>query len=200
MASTEVPAAGGAVPVKRMPRLQRREHILQAATRAFARSGFVATSLDDVAAEAGITRVLLYRHFDSKADMYRAVLDRTCARLGETIDSDHLDEDSLPSLIRAASADPDGFRLLFRHTAREPEFRTFTDALTASSATIARRNLAQYIPDGPWLDWAAQVIPTFAIEAVISWLDSGQPDPELAATRIGRAIHGIIQAVHPAEG
>ncbi|MGH3728476.1 MAG: TetR/AcrR family transcriptional regulator [Micromonosporaceae bacterium] len=198
MASTEVPASNGAVPVKRMRRVERREHILQAATRAFARNGFIATSLDDVAAEAGITRVLLYRHFDSKADMYRAVLDRVCTRLAKTIDTDRLDEGSLPALIRAASADPDGFRLLFRHAAREPEFRTFTDALTSASTEIAHRDLAQHIPAGPWLDWSAKVIPAFAIEAVISWLDAGQPDPDLAATRIDQAIGGIIQAAHPA--
>ena len=65
----------------RLPRAQRREQILTAATEAFARSGFAATSLEDIAAEAGITRVILYRHFDSKAELYQAVLDRMCARL-----------------------------------------------------------------------------------------------------------------------
>jgi len=53
---------------QRMPRAQRREQILAAATHAFARAGFADTSLDDVAAEAGVTRVILYRHFDSKAE------------------------------------------------------------------------------------------------------------------------------------
>jgi AcrR family transcriptional regulator len=42
-------------------RAQRREQILAAATEAFARSGFAATSLDDIAAEAGVTLVVLYR-------------------------------------------------------------------------------------------------------------------------------------------
>ena len=41
-----------------------------------------ATSLDDIAAEAGVTRVILYRHFDSKTDLYQAVLDRSCGVLG----------------------------------------------------------------------------------------------------------------------
>jgi hypothetical protein len=62
--------------VRRMPRAQRREQLLDAATRAFARTGFTATGLDDVAAEAGVTHVILYRHFASKNDLYRAVLDR----------------------------------------------------------------------------------------------------------------------------
>lgn len=189
-------AASGTGPVRRMRRVERREQILEAATRAFARAGFAHTSLDDVATEAGITRVLLYRHFDSKADLYRAVLDRICGRLVETVDTDHLNDHSLAALVRAAAADPDGFRLLFRHAAREPEFRDFTDALSSGSTEIAHRGLAEYLPAGPWLDWSARIVPTFAIEAVISWLDAGQPDPDLAAERIGRAIHGIIQAAH----
>jgi len=31
------------------------------------------------------------------------------------------------------------------------------------------RNLARQIPEGPLLDWAAQLIPTLATEAVITW-------------------------------
>ena len=106
--------------VRRLPRAARREQILDAATRAFARSGFTATSLDDVAAEAGITRVLLYRHFASKADMYRSVLDRACEHVTAAIGVEDADVDTIPALLRAASADPDGVRLLFRHAAREP--------------------------------------------------------------------------------
>ena len=78
-----VPASPWA-PVRRLPRAERREQILDAATRAFARRGFAATSLDDIAAEAGVSHVILYRHFASKSELYRAVLERACARLAET--------------------------------------------------------------------------------------------------------------------
>jgi AcrR family transcriptional regulator len=184
-------------PVRRLRRAERRVQILAAATRAFARAGFTATSLDDIAAEAGITRVILYRHFESKADMYRAVLDRACTRLAETVGTGDYGEDAIAILIRAAAADPDAFRLLFRHAAREPEFRDQADALTAASAEVARRDLAAQIPSGPWLDWAARLVPALAIEAVIAWLDAGQPDPGQAAERIGQVIHGAIQAAQP---
>src|SRR5260221_9389169 len=184
-------------PVRRLRRAERREQILAAATRAFARAGFAATSLDDVAAEAGISRVILYRHFDSKADMYRAVLDRACTRLAETVGTDDFTEDAIPALVRAAAADPGAFRLLFRHAAREPEFRELADNLTAASAEVAQRNLAGQIPGGPWLDWAARLIPAVTIEAVIAWLDAGQPDPRQAADRIAQAAHAVIQAAQP---
>jgi AcrR family transcriptional regulator len=184
-------------PVRRMPRAQRREQILEAATHAFARAGFAGTGLDHVADEAGISRVILYRHFESKTDLYRAVLDRACARLAATVGEDDFDENTLGALVAAAAADPSGFRLLFRYAAREPEFRDITDSLAATSTEVAYRNLAATYPDGPWLQWAARLLPAVTTEAVIAWLDAGQPDPDQAAGRIGAAVHGVIQAALP---
>lgn len=184
---------------RRMPRAQRREQILDAATRAFARTGFTATGLDDIAAEAGVTHMILYRHFASKADLYRAVLDRACTRLADTVGTDTYDDDSITALLRAAAADPDGFRLLFRHATREPEFRDVIDSIRSRSTDIAARHLADAIPAGPWQDWAARLVPTLTLEAVIAWLDTGQPDPDNAADRIHHAIQGVIDAAHTGE-
>lgn len=188
------PVVSSPTPVRRLRRAERREQILDAATRAFARAGFTATNLDDIAREAGITRVILYRHFDSKADLYRQVLDRASARLASAVGADHLDENSLPALLRAAGEDPDAFRLLFRHAAREPEFRDWTDTFTAAATDVARRSLSAVIPAGPWREWAATVIPPITIDAVIGWLDIGQPDPDRVAERIGQVITGVFQA------
>lgn len=188
------PRATRPKPVQRLPRAERREQILGAATRAFARTGYTATSLDDIATEAGVTHVILYRHFASKNDLYRAVLDRACTHLADAVGTDDYDEHAIPALLRAAAADPDGFRLLFRHAAREPEFRDVVDGLRASSIEVAHRHLTEAIPDGPWQDWAARLIPTLTLEAVIAWLDTRQPEPDRAAERIGHTIHAVIQA------
>jgi AcrR family transcriptional regulator len=188
--------AGGPAPARRLRRAERREQITAAATRAFARTGFTATSLDDIAAEAGISRVILYRHFDSKTDLYQAVLDGACVRLAETVGTADYGEQTIPTLLVAASADPDGFRLLFRHAAREPDFHEMTDQLTAAATDIARRHITALVPDPQWAQWAGQLAPMLAIEAVIAWLDAGQPDPDQAAVRIAHAIDGIIQAAH----
>lgn len=193
-ASARQATRGEQGPVRRLPRAERREQILDAATRAFARSGFSATSLDDVAAEAGITRVLLYRHFDSKADLYRSVLDRAYTRVKAALGGDDLRPEAIGALLGAASADPDGFRLLFRHAAREPEFRDLVDSLTATSTEVARHNLARVLAPGPWLTWAAAITTAVTTEAVIAWLDAGRPDPEDAACRIGLVVDGIINA------
>jgi len=39
-----------------------------------------------------------------------------------------------------------------------------------------------------------QTLPEFAVEAVIAWLDIGQPDPDRAADHIGRAVEAVIQS------
>ncbi|MFI5625601.1 TetR/AcrR family transcriptional regulator [Nocardioides sp. NPDC051685] len=178
----------------RLPRAERRAQILTAATRAFARHGFADTGLDEIADEAGITRVVLYRHFDSKAELYRTILDQACGRLAEQVGTDDFEDDAIPALLRAAAQDPDAFRLLFRFATREREFQDLTDSLSATAVAVARSNLAKQIPAGPWLDWASRLIPTMTTDAVIAWLDSGQPDPDTAAERIRAAVHGISQA------
>jgi AcrR family transcriptional regulator len=186
-----------APPVRRLARAERRQQILHAATRAFARRGFAATGLDDIAAEAGVSHVILYRHFDSKTDLYRAVLERACTRLAESVGTDNFGEHSIALLVRAAAADPDGFRLLFRHAAREPEFADVIDGIRSAATEIAHSALAERMAPGPWRQWAARLVPTVALEAVIAWLDGGQPDRDRAPDHIDRAIEGVIEAAQP---
>ena len=183
-------------PTRRLPRAQRREQILDAAARAFARAGFANTGLDVIAAEAGVTAVILYRHFASKADLYREVLDRAGTRLREAVGADDFDDASIPALTRAATADPDGFRLLFRYAAREPKFRDVAETLRSTSTEITRRHLAA-ISDDRWRSWAARLLPTVTTDAVIAWLDVGQPDPDQAPIRIRHMVDAVIQAAHP---
>jgi AcrR family transcriptional regulator len=181
-------------PVRRLRRAERREQLLAAATHAFAGTGFAATSLDDIAQAAGISRVLLYRHFDSKTDLYRAVLDRAIGRLTAAVGTRDYTWASIDALLQAAAQDPDGFRLLFHHAAREPEFRSQMDRFRRGMVATARRELARIIPDRGWARWAAQLAPVVAIEAVMAWLDAGQPDPDQAADRIRQALAGVISA------
>jgi AcrR family transcriptional regulator len=181
-------------PVRRLRRAERREQLLAAATHAFAGTGFAATSLDDIAQAAGISRVLLYRHFDSKTDLYRAVLDRAIGRLTAAVGTRDYTWASIDALLQAAAQDPDGFRLLFHHAAREPEFRSQMDRFRRGMVATARRELARIIPDRGWARWAAQLAPVVAIEAVMAWLDAGQPDPDQAADRIRQALAGVVAA------
>lgn len=181
-------------PSQRMRRADRRDQILRAAARAFGRAGFAATSLDDVAREAGVTRAILYRHFDSKADLYRAVLEQAQRRLADATGSPTFTNASIGGLLAAASEDPDGFRLLFQHAAREPEFRAQIDELRAASIGIALDQLTPHVGDPAWSRWAAQLAAFTTIEAVIAWLDAGQPDRDRAARRIQQVVAAIVRS------
>lgn len=179
---------------RRLPRPERREQILRAATEAFARSGFAATSLDDVAAEAGVTRMIVYTHFESKTALYRAVLDRMRVMLNAATGSPQYDAYSIRGLLDVAAANPAGFRLLFHHAAREPEFRADVDHFRGRGVEIAMSYLGPSIPDSHLAEWASRLIPTVMLEAVIAWLDAGMPDPDGAPGRIRAVIQGIVDA------
>jgi len=182
--------------VRRLNREQRREQILGAATTAFARSGFAATNLDEIAAEAGITRVLLYRHFDSKSDLYQAVLDRMCSRLDAHVQEPvgGFTNDSIDGLLAAAAESPAGFRLLFQHALREPEFKERIEKFRTDIVMAAYLQISAVVPDAALARWAAQLAPATAIEATIAWLDAGQPDPSRAAARIRRVVMAVVDA------
>jgi AcrR family transcriptional regulator len=66
-------------PPEAAPRWRRRAadrpaEILDAALNVFIAKGFAATRLDDVAAAAGISKGLLYRYFDNKAELFKAMV------------------------------------------------------------------------------------------------------------------------------
>src|SRR5690606_27352824 len=112
--------------------------------------------------------------------------------------ADEFTDASIDGLVRVAAEDPAGFRLLFHHAAREPEFRQVMDRFRGDMTRLAHKHLSGTIPDPAWSQWAAALVPTVAVAAVIAWLDAGQPDPERAAERIGRAVDGVIAAARNA--
>jgi len=67
---------------RRLAPAERRVLIVEAAGRLFGERGYDGTRLDDVAAAAGVTKPVLYRHFDNKTALYLALLERHRADLG----------------------------------------------------------------------------------------------------------------------
>jgi TetR/AcrR family acrAB operon transcriptional repressor len=65
--------------------LETRNHILDMAERVFLEKGVSRTSLDDVAASAGVTRGAIYWHFKNKADLFDALMQRTSLPLEEMV-------------------------------------------------------------------------------------------------------------------
>jgi len=69
----------------RLPAAERRRQLLDMALAAFSAGGFHATSMDDVAGAAGITKPVLYQHFQSKRALYVELLDDVGGQLMDTI-------------------------------------------------------------------------------------------------------------------
>src|SRR4051795_4008768 len=89
----------------RMPRDQRRAQLLDAANEVFTTRGYHAAAMDDIAAAAGISKPVLYQHFDSKLDLYLALLDQACDNLAEVV-RDALDsnDDNADRVVAAMGA------------------------------------------------------------------------------------------------
>ena len=163
-----------------MQRDERQAQIVRAAAVAFARGGFAATSMDDVATEAGITRLIVYRHFDSKEDLYRAVLTKVTERLAEEWTAGLLLTDRrgfvFRMLLSVAREQPDGFRLLFEHAAREPQFATFAQQVRATQVEMADQLIGVSIPDAEVRAWATRTIVAYLDDSVLAWLEVDCPE------------------------
>ncbi|MBA2953937.1 TetR/AcrR family transcriptional regulator [Nocardioides sp. CGMCC 1.13656] len=86
----------------------RRELILQAATRAFARGGYHGTSTDAVAKEAGVSQPYVVRMFGTKLDLFLAVFERSTDRIKtafeEVLDAGPFDPGSEDDKARLGAA------------------------------------------------------------------------------------------------
>ena len=68
----------------RLPAPERRRALIEVAMRLFAARGYRAVPTAEIAREAGVSEPILYRHFDSKRDLYLACLEESQRQLRET--------------------------------------------------------------------------------------------------------------------
>jgi AcrR family transcriptional regulator len=75
--------------MRRLKAPQRREQLIEVATKLFAKWGYDATTTAAIAEAAGVTEPILYRHFDSKQELFvaivRSVSELTMAQWQEVI-------------------------------------------------------------------------------------------------------------------
>ncbi len=127
----------------RLPAAERREQLLHTAVAVFAEHGFHATSMNDVAEAAGVTKPVLYQHFSSKRELFIELLADIGAELRETIAKATADaagprqqiEDGFRAYFRFVDEQTDSFKVLFGSGARrDPEFASFARNVEASIA------------------------------------------------------------------
>ena len=163
-----------------LARPERQAAILRGAAAAFARSGFAATSMEDVAAACEVSKLLLYRHFDSKEELYRTILERVFHRLGEELEAGLQQPGrrgvGARTILTVAREDPDGFVLLWRHAAREPQFADYAHDQRELAVAAVRELMALRSGDETIDHWAAESAFGWLIESVLTWLEFGTPD------------------------
>ena len=108
---------------------EKRRQILDAAVRVFARKGFHASRVGDIAKEAGVAHGLLYHYFTSKNEVLEAVFHENwsvlLARIGAVEESDELAVEQLRHIaaivLRTWLHLPDVVRVVIREFGRSPE-------------------------------------------------------------------------------
>ena len=91
--------AGG---TKRLPRAVREQQMLDAAVQIFSVNGYHETSMDAIAAEAQISKPMLYLYYGSKEELFAACLDRELARFIDVVRSQIDFKQSPKDLLRTA--------------------------------------------------------------------------------------------------
>lgn len=162
-----------------LSRSERQASILRGAAQAFAHNGFAGTSMDDVAAACGVTKLILYRHFETKEGLYRAVLQRVFERHGQELAARMERGEArglgMRTLLTVAREDEAGFTLLWRQAAREPQFADYAHELREAAADATAKLMHLDMGD-PALDrWAAQSTIGWLVDAVFVWLEVGDP-------------------------
>jgi len=123
---------------------EKRRLLLDAAVRVFARKGYHASRVGDIAEEAGVAHGLLYHYFPSKEDLLRSVFRETWRALIDTIRSVEETGDPAPEqlrkvaqiLLRSWRRDPDLVRVLVLEVARSQHLRGEMDEIGESFAAI----------------------------------------------------------------
>ena len=175
----------------RLPRAQRREQIVRAAATVLLSGGYDGTSMEDVARAAGVTRLIVYRIFESKEALYLAVLTAVLDDLSARFDAGptHSRSDVGPThprsdaaagsesvaarLLGVARRHPDGFRLLWRHASNQAEFSELYAQFASAATDYAAGLIAEVSSEPTMLRWAAESVVSHVYESICLWLDRG---------------------------
>ena len=139
--STPTPSAVG---TRRLAGHARRLQIVSTAKTLFAERGYRATTMDDIALAAGVTKPLVYQHFSSKRDLYQELVDSVAQELLDAItyamreatEPRELVELGFATYFELAVTHEEAFRLLFGRDV--PKDQELTEAVLRIEDTLAR--------------------------------------------------------------
>ncbi len=122
--------------------LAKREAIVEAACRRFFEDGFAATSIEQLAADAGVSKVTIYAHYSDKRGLFIAAVERECEKMRGHFSLDQMPHGSIRERLEAIG------RAMFVFLSR-PEMIQFERRIAAETEHEPALGHA-FLEAGPW--------------------------------------------------
>ncbi|MFD5319298.1 TetR family transcriptional regulator [Streptomyces sp. NPDC127098] len=192
---------------RRMTGTERREQLLDIGRTLFAERGFEGTSVEEIAAKAGVSKPVVYEHFGGKEGLYAVVVDREMSRLLSMVTGAltaghprELLEQAAFALLDYIDQYTDGFHILVRDSPVAQSTGTFA-SLIGDIATQVEDILGVEFK-GRGFD--AKLAPMYsqALVGMVAltgqwWLNVRKPKKaEVAAHLVNLAWHGLQGLEH----
>jgi AcrR family transcriptional regulator len=198
----------GGRPGRRLPTEQRRETLAHAAAELFAERGYDHVTLDEVAAQAGVTKVIVYRHFGSKKDLYLTLLAAHRDQLLRTLAEGMAVKRPLAQRVEEVAdswfgyvqANPFAWRMLFQDVTGDPEIKAFhgrmRDAARASIAGVLRAESSLDL-NPAMIEPVAELLRSGMTGLALWWLEHTEAKrATLVKTVVQTAWQGLASATH----
>ncbi|MBW1595807.1 TetR/AcrR family transcriptional regulator [Streptomyces sp. JJ38] len=187
---------------RRMTGKERREQLLDIGRRLFAERGFEATSVEEIAAKAGVSKPVVYEHFGGKEGLYAVVVDREMRQLLDMVTSAltgghprELLEQAAFALLDYIDTYTDGFRILVRDSPVASTTGTFasliSDIATQVEDILGREFSARGFDEKLAPLYAQALVGMVALTGQW-WLNARKPKKaDVAAHLVNLAWHGL---------
>ncbi len=169
----------------RLPRGERREQLLEAASEVFVDRGFHAAGMDEIADRAGVSKPVLYQHFTSKLELYLAVLAQHVENLSSgvrqalrtTTDNRQRLRAAVQAFFDFIEHDSQGYRLIFENDyISEPQVaaqvKVATEACTDAVFDLISRDSGLEAHRARMI---AVGLMGISVDCARYWLDSDRP-------------------------
>ena len=197
---------------RRMRPTERARLIEQAATHLFAARGYAATSVEDIVSAAGVTKPMLYRHFESKRELCVRLLQRyrdelvgaplaELATAGIPRESSDAREQRLARMIEAwlawVAANPDAARLLFTPIRGDRQVEDVQRELFRRQRDTQSALLREFAPglSASLAEPLGEITRAGFAAIAVWWLDHPEHPREAAREALLTMARGIITAV-----
>ena len=181
---------------------ERRQQLLDVGRKLFAERGFEGTSIEEIAAQAGVSKPVVYEHFGGKEGLYAVVVDREVEHLTSfamtLLEGPHTQpkfEAATASLLHYIEENADGFRILVRDSPVAQSTGTFA-SLINDIATQVEDILGHEFKsrgyDPKLAPMYAQMLVGMVALTGQWWLDVRKPGKaEVVAHLVNLAWHGL---------